>query len=305
MHFIAVLNRGGGALRTMDVGALCEQARGIFGAQGHTIDCRVVSGKHIGMHLRQAASSRGIDGLIAAGGDGTISAAAAVAFEAGVPLGVVPAGTMNLFARALQVPLSVPDAFEAIAVGQVGAVDIASANGRPFVHHFSVGLHAQLVRTRNGMSFKGRVGKMLAGLRSIAIAAADPPNFEAELRTLGRLERRRVSGIAISNNPFGQGHIPHADELDSGLLGVYVAEPLSAAALVRLWSDVLLGRWLSSDMVTERTTPQITLHFPRHRRGLRAVLDGELIRLERTVTLQVHPRALKVILPQTPAGKEG
>jgi diacylglycerol kinase family enzyme len=289
----------------MDLGAVCEQARRIFEAHGHTIDCRIVSGKHIGMHLRQAASAPGIDGLIAAGGDGTISAAAAIAFKTGLPLGVVPAGTMNLFARALQVPLALPDALDTIAGGQIRAVDIASANGRPFVHHFSVGIHAQLVRTRDGMSFKSRLGKMLASLRSIAIAAADPPNFEAELRTAARLERRRVSGIAISNNPFGQGHIPHADELDGGLLGIYFAEPLSAAALVRLWSDVLLGRWLSSDMVTERKAPEVTLYFPRHRRGLRAVLDGELIKLEKTVMLQVHARALKVILPRAEVGKEG
>lgn len=284
----------------MDLDALCGQARTIFGAQGHTIDCRVVGGKHIGTHLRQAASASGVDGLIAAGGDGTISAAAAAAYQSGLPLGVVPAGTMNLFARALQMPLALPEALAAIAGGRMGAVDIASANGRPFVHHFSVGIHARLVQVRDGMGYRSRVGKMLAGFRSVALAAVDPPNFEGELRTSGRLERRRVSGIAISNNPFGQGHIPHADALDEGLLGVYVADPLSTTALVRLWSDVLLGRWHSSAMVTQRTVPEITLFFPRHRRGLRAVLDGELMKLDKTVTLQVHPGALKVFLPPVP-----
>ena len=282
----------------MDVPALCGQARTVFEAQGHTIDCHVVPGRAVVGRMRQAVNAARFDALIAAGGDGTISAAAAIAYRAGIPLGVLPAGTMNLFARALQMPIELPEALSAIAAGRIGAVDIASANDRSFVHHFSVGLHAQLVRTRDGMNYKSRPGKMLAGLRSVVTAAANPPNFDAEIRTSGRLERRRVSGIAISNNPFGQGHIPHPDRLDEGLLGVYIAQPMSAAAVIRLWSDILLGRWHSSDMVTEKTVSDMVLHFPRHRGGLRAVLDGELIKLEKTITLRVHAGGLKVILPR-------
>lgn len=297
MHFIAVLNRGSGTLRTMDLGAFCALANRVFQEHGHTIECRVVSGKHIEKHLRHAADTPRADALIAGGGDGTVSIAAAVAFRAGLPLGVVPAGTMNLFARALQMPLDLPQALLAIAGGGVGVCDIASANGRPFVHHFGVGIHARLVRIRDGMSYRSRAGKMIAGLRSVALAAADPPNFEAELRTPGKLERRRVSGIAISNNLLGEGHIPFADHLDGGLLGVYIADPVSAGNLIRLWSDVLLGSWRSSVAITEKKTPEVELYFPRHRRGLRAVLDGELIKLDKTVVLQVHPGALKVIIP--------
>jgi diacylglycerol kinase family enzyme len=281
----------------MDLDAFCATARAVFKEHGHSIDCRIVAGKHMERFLRQAADRPEADALIAAGGDGTISAAAAIAFEKGIPLGVLPAGTMNLFARALKIPIALQEALVAIARGEVGTVDIATANGHPFVHHFGVGIHARLVRIRDAMPYRSRMGKMLAGVRSIAVAAVDPPNFEAEFRTPGRLERRRVSGIAISNNPFGDGHIPHPDELDGGLLGVYIAEPVSTGALIKLWSDVLLGRWRSSEAVTEQQVPQLELFFPRHRRSHRAVLDGELIKLDKTVTLKVHPGALKVILP--------
>jgi electron transport complex protein RnfE len=65
-----------------------------------------------------------------------------------IVLAILPAGTMNLFARAMKVPLVLEEALEAIADGEVGAVDIATANGRPFVHQFSVGIHARLVRIR-------------------------------------------------------------------------------------------------------------------------------------------------------------
>ena len=64
---------------------------------------------------------------VAAGGDGTISAAAAVAFEAGVPLGVVPAGTMNLFARSLAIPMTMRGAAEALTSPAPIHIDTARA----------------------------------------------------------------------------------------------------------------------------------------------------------------------------------
>jgi len=300
VHFIAILNRNGGTLRTMDLSAFCAEARTLFEAHGHTIDCEIVTGRQIERRLRRAAATPGVDAMIAGGGDGTISSAAGIAYETGMALAVLPAGTMNLFARALKMPMELTEALEAIAGGEIGAVDIATANGRPFVHQFGVGIHARLVRIRESMSYRSRLGKMAASLRSVAAAALNPPVFEAELKTRGnKAERQKVSGIAVSNNLLGDGHIPHADKLDAGLLGIYTAAPVSTAALIKLAAEVLMGKWRESDAVTETRVTEVTLSFPRHRRGLRAVVDGELIKLDREVRLKVHPKALKVVLPKS------
>ena len=298
MHIIAILNRDGGTLRTMDLEAFCATAKEVFERHGHSLDCEVVAGKNVEKRLRRAAETPGVDAVLAGGGDGTISTAAAIAFETGMPLAVLPAGTMNLFARALQLPLALPDALEALAGGEIGAVDIATVNDRPFVHQFGVGTHARLVRIRESMTYSSRIGKMLASLRAIAAAAIRPPEFEAELRTKRGVEKQRVSGIAVSNNPLGDGHIPHADRLDAGLLGVYVAAPVSTGALIRLAADVLRGTWRDSPMVSEKEVAEVTISFPKRKRNARAVVDGELIKLDRSVTLKVHPGALKVLLPK-------
>jgi diacylglycerol kinase family enzyme len=298
MRFVAVLNRDGGTLRTMDIGAFCAQAKTIFEQHGHELDCRVVKGKRVEATLRAAAGIEGIDGLLAGGGDGTISAAAGIAFAAGIPLGVLPAGTMNLFAQALGMPLTLPEALEAIAGGEIGLVDIATANDRPFVHQFGVGVHARLVRIRENMSYGSRVGKMLASLRAIVAAAVNPPEFSAEIRSVNGVETRRVAGIAVSNNPLGSGRVPFADRLDGAVLGVYVASPLSTWALITLAGAVFMGTWRASPMVSEEEVAEVTLHFPDRKRGAKAVIDGELIRLDRSVTLKVHPQGLKVMLPK-------
>ena len=297
MRFIAVLNRDGGTLRTMDLDDFCATAQGIFERHGHELQCEIVPGGHVETALRTAAKADGIDAVLAGGGDGTISTAASIAFETGRPLGVLPVGTMNLFARALKMPLTLAEAIEVLAVGEVGLVDIATANDRTFVHQFSVGIHARLVRIRENMTYRSRIGKMLASLRAIGAAAVNPPQFEAELRTSKGFETRRVSGITISNNPLGDRQI-FADGLHSGILGVYVAAPLTTSALLRLAMDVFLGNWRDSAMVSEAEVAEVTLHFPKRKRGAQAVIDGELINLDRSVTLKVHPGGLRVILPK-------
>ena len=298
MRLVAVFNRDGGTLRTMDLNEFSANAAEIFAARGHRLDCKVVAGRDVEKTLRAAAMDGGVDAILAGGGDGTISTAAGIAFETGKPLAVLPAGTMNLFARALRVPLDLTAALEAIAAGTIGTVDIATANGRPFVHQFGVGIHARLVRIRENMSYRSRVGKMLASLRAIGAAALNPPQFDAEFQTPDGTDRRRVSGIAVSNNPLGDRQI-HADRLDTGMLGVYVAAPVSTSELLRLAVDLFLGSWRESPMVSEEEVAEVTLQFPRRKRGAHAVVDGELIKLERLVTIRAHPGALRVVLPGT------
>jgi diacylglycerol kinase family enzyme len=281
----------------MDMDAFCAMAVDIFARQGHRLDCRVVAGDAVAEALRIAATGSAADAVLAGGGDGTISTAAAIAYETGMPLAVLPVGTMNLFARALGMPLVLSEALEALAAGEIGQVDIATANGRTFVHQFGVGIHARLVRIRDTMHYRSRWGKMLASLRAVGAAAIDPPRFEVEIRTGQGADRRRVSGIAVSNNPLGEGQI-HADGLDRGLLGVYVAAPVSTAGLLRLALGLVTGRWRASPMVSEKEVTEVTLHFPRRKRSSKAVIDGELIDLDQSVTLKAHPGGLKVVLPR-------
>ena len=101
MKVRAILNRDGGTLRTTDLDALCGRAVELFGRHGHQLECRIVAGSSVEAELDAAAADPAVDAVVAGGGDGTISAAAASAFRSGKPLGVLPAGPMNLFARAL------------------------------------------------------------------------------------------------------------------------------------------------------------------------------------------------------------
>jgi len=299
MRVHLVLNRGGGTLRTMDLDSFCRRAEAIFAAAGHACTCSVVAGDAVEEALRAAAASDA-EAIVAGGGDGTISAAATVAFESGKPLGVLPAGTMNLFARALGVPLDLEAALAAIAHGTVDRIDIATANGRPFVHQFGVGIHARLVRIRDQMVFRSRIGKLLASLRAISAAVVDPPRFTADFIIAGRQTERLVSGIVVSNNRLDNAPVPVAEKLDGGVLGVYVAGSVTTGELVNLLFDILAGRWRANQIVSEIEVPTLRLHFPKRKRKTFAVIDGELIPLASVVDLRIEPGALPVIRPRPP-----
>jgi diacylglycerol kinase family enzyme len=301
MHFIGVFNKDGGTFRTMDMAAFVANATRIFEEAGQTLDCRPVEGRELIEELERAASDPASDALLAGGGDGTISAAAAICFKHRMPLAVLPAGTMNLFARSLKVPLNLEQALAALAAGELDEVDIATANGRPFVHQYSVGMHSRLVRIREGLAYNSRWGKMLASVRAIAATLSRPLVFDAEIRTPTGIENRRAMAISVSNNLLGEGHVPYAERVDEGVLGVYVVQPMPPAEASKLVFSLLFGTWKQHPLVSERQVEQVTLSFPRRKRSAKAVVDGELIPLEQRVELKQHRGALRVIVPKVEA----
>ncbi|UXN59917.1 diacylglycerol/lipid kinase family protein [Phyllobacterium zundukense] len=298
MKIHAVFNRDGGTFRTMDIKLFAKTAKEIFEKHGHTFESEIVPGKSVVKTLQKVASEVGEHVLMAGGGDGTISAAADVAWKAKVPLAVLPAGTMNLFARALKIPLDINVALESLASGTIQAVDISTANEESFVHQFSIGFQPQMIKLRNTLEYRSRWGKRLASIRAFAKAMGNPPRFAVRLVIDGIPTERTVSAISISNNPYGSGVLPVPDNVDHGELGVYVAGGLTPGAIVKLAFSVLTGSWRRNPDVDEILAKDVELHFPHLRRGAKATIDGELIPLARDVKIAIHVGELQVLVPQ-------
>jgi len=200
-----------------------------------------------GMALEALAA--GVDLVIAVGGDGTVRAVAAALRETGMPLGLVPLGTGNLFARNLGIPVN--DPFDAVVLAFSGldrAVDVLVADlTRPdgsVESHVSlvmsgIGIDATMIATTNP-ELKRRVGWLAyvdAGLR--AIPASKP--FRAVHRMDGgRPHRSRLSSMLIANLGYLPGNlelIPDA-ELDDGHLDVVRLQPRNAWGWLLIWRKV-------------------------------------------------------------------
>jgi diacylglycerol kinase family enzyme len=297
MRFAVILNRDGGTLRTTDLDALSRQLRNILGTAGNSVDIDVVEGAKIEAALEQAERRADIDTVMVGGGDGTISAAAAMLKGTDKSLAVLPAGTMNLFARGLGIPLNLNDAISAFARGKVKAVDTASANGKPFIHQFSIGMHAKMVRLREQMEFSSRLGKIRASASAAVATLRDPPAMKVVLR-IGEAEvSTRTTGIGISNNLFGEGHLPYADDPAGGVLGVYIMVADRPERLIRLAVNLARGRWRDNEQVEIHQAGRVGMKILSGAERFSAVLDGELIRLERQTEIEIQPRSLKVLVP--------
>ena len=299
----AVLNRQSGTLKSVDLDSFCIYLKSAFAHRGISVECRAVGGRGLIPALREAVETEDTDILIAGGGDGTISAAASIVQEAGKPLGIIPAGTMNMFARSLGIPLDIHAAADALAGGSIRRCDFATANGRMFLYQYAVGLHPKMVRLRNEQEFRSRLGKILASASALLQSLGQPPLFDVELKVDGAPSKRRVSSIAVSNNRFGEGHFPYADHVDGGELGLYVVGAISDRSSARLITDLILGTWRSNDDVQEFGAKKISLEFLNLPRRARASIDGELIGLEEKVSLEIHPGGLQVLAPATDTAK--
>lgn len=295
MNIIAVFNRDGGTFRTTDMAAYEAKVIEVFEAAGHRIECHVVAGKEVACALEAAADRHDIDCIVAGGGDGTISAAARLSWKRGKVLGVVPAGTMNLFARSLRLPLDIWAVLETLASGECRSVDIASANGQSFVHQFSAGMRPRMVRLRDAMEFGSRFGKIRATVRAALTAMARPPRFDVTLDIDGKQKKQEISAISVSNNEFGRDALMFAETVDGGHLGIYLADPLTFRSAAHLAFDILRGRLKENPAITAYNSSEISLHFPRHRHGIRCVMDGEIVAMDQDIVIRTHPGELQVL----------
>lgn len=297
MRFLGVLNEGGGTLRSMDVEAFAEAARDRLERAGHTARFRIVDGDTLVAALTEAAAAPDVDVVMVGGGDGTISAAAGALMGSDKALALLPAGTMNLFARGLRVPLGLDDAVEAFATGTIRAVDVATANGRPFVHQFSVGMHSDLIRRREAMSYQSRPGKIRASMVAAIATAMRPPRIRFRLSLPSTDVTAVASSLAISNNVFGDGPLPVAERPDGGELGIYIARAHRGGEIARILLSVATGRWKRDAAIEMHSAPRVELTVDRPRKAVQCAIDGELHPLEAKTEIVVHPAALRVLLP--------
>jgi YegS/Rv2252/BmrU family lipid kinase len=299
MRFLAVLNRDGGALRGMDLKAFSAKIKETLEAAGHLVETRIVAGDEIVDALAEAAQQRPVDVVLAGGGDGTISAAAAALKDRNKALAILPAGTMNLFARSLGVPQSLDEALASFANGEIKPVDVASANGRVFVHQFSIGMHAKMVRLRDKMEFRSRLGKIGASVKAAYTTVMNPPTMTVSLEIGDAEIVTRTTGIGVTNNLFGEGHLPYADHPDGGVLGVYVTVARQRGELLRFMLNVARGKWRDNQQVEIHEAERVVLKIRAAKAGLRCVIDGELSELERETVLEIHPKSLRVLVPKS------
>ncbi len=107
--------------------------------------------------------------VVAGGGDGTVNAVAGMLAGTDTPLGVLPMGTLNHFAKDVGIPLNLAAAVRNLFTGQISKVDVGEVNGRVFVNNSGVGFYPHFVRQREEQEKHGHVKRLafMLALRSV------------------------------------------------------------------------------------------------------------------------------------------
>lgn len=254
--------------------------------------------------LAGAAVAAGVEVLGVAGGDGTVSAVAAVAAEARLPLVVIPTGTRNHFARDLGLDLRNPaSALTALRGGELAHVDLGRVGSRVFVNNVSFGAYADALltpgyREAKARTFVGIAPGYLDGQQWVN-ATVDTPQ--------GPVEFPQV--VLVSNNPYHTSTLRHLGRrfaLDTGQLGgIVLKRPAGAPPpdlLPRLRRELRRQGHAGppGEGVITWTAARITLHGPVAQ--LPAGIDGEAVLLDLPIACEIRPRALQVLLPSQRPG---
>lgn len=301
LRVAVLLNRDGGRLqREPD---LIEQTRAAFAEAGVEAAVEAVPAGRLVERARALIAAGGIDALAVGGGDGTQGAVAALLSGHDMPLGILPFGTLNHFARDAAIPPDIAGAVAVIAAGHVAHVDLAEVNGHVFVNNSSVGLYPLMVRDREHQQRQGR-GKWPAMARAAFRAAWRLSRWRLRIHAEGQSEDVETPILFIGNNRyetslFGLGT---RAALDDGQLHLYALKGRTRWALARAVLRALAGRLdQERDFVVIGGTAEAVVESPR--RALHVAADGEALTLETPLTYRIRPGALKLIVPLASADK--
>jgi diacylglycerol kinase (ATP) len=238
------------------------------------------------------------DLVVAAGGDGTVSAVIDGLVGSAVPLGIIPAGTGNLIARELNIPLKIEEAVALIAGAHIfRKIDAMRIEKRVYVLNVSVGISASVVGGTTHKN-KNRFGR-IAYLGTAILKIFTFKNRHLAVAIDGKTQTYRAAEVTISNcDILSKILYPKGPDvsIDDGHLDVWI---LSAKTLLD-YPQYLF------EMITRRPAKHLS-HFInseksvsiRSRVPLPVQADGDIIGTT-PVEVEVLPGALTVLVAEKP-----
>jgi diacylglycerol kinase family enzyme len=303
---VVLANAGAGtrALNRAYAADLKWRLSAAFMRAGVTAEIRVLDGKRLPKAASRAlaAARRGdIDAVIAGGGDGSIRAVAATLAGTSVPLGIIPLGTRNHFAKDLGLPLDIEGAVETIASGQTRMVDLGEVNGEIFINNSSIGIYPYMVLDRERRRAHHKLTKWMAMVPALFRVARHFPRRRLALSAAGWTRPYRTPCLLIGNNEYGMEFptLGRRHHLDQGRLSVYVVKQRRPLGFFWMIWRMAFGKVSQARDVERFRLSDLEVRSKTSR--LPVALDGEVHIMRPPLHYRSRRGALRVMVPSTHA----
>ncbi len=248
------------------------------------------------------AVQAGDEGIMVAGGDGTVSAAAKHLLGRKTPLGILPLGTLNLAARDFRIPLDTLEAARLALASPPVPADVLEVNDRCCLCATILGFYPWLAR-RAG-EYHGSfwwIKSVVAAARSVwGFSRFRPLCLNFVFRGEGTRVRTRLAAFVPGSYEEVFGVIPRRTDWAAGHLTAYISGHSNPWQFIRAGFAYLRGRWKDEQHLTTLEADQLTIDHPR-RRALTAMLDGEIVELSLPVEIRLRHAALNIFAGPGPS----
>jgi len=248
--------------------------------------------------LAHEAVARGAAAIIASGGDGTLSAAAAALVGTNIPFGIIPRGTANAFATALGIPQTIEPACQIILQFYTRNVDAAYCNGQPMLLLAGIGFEAETIELadREAKNRFGMLAYILAGIQQLRNLQA----FEVEIETEDKIIKANAAALTVANaapptSVLAQG--PAGIIVDDGLLDLTIVAPATKlaaiAATYHLFQTASMGDPTQRDDIGYLRAKQFKIKTDPPQK---VAVDGEIIGTT-PIDIECVPGGLTIFAP--------
>lgn len=291
------------AAGTAGAETLPERLRDLLGTDGKNVRVIPADGGEELLRKAREEIGRGAETVVAAGGDGTVSAVASLLVGTDRVLGVLPLGTWNHFARDLGIPPDLEGAARIIREGAPRAVDVGEVNGRIFLNNSSIGLYPAIVRQREKQQERLGRSKWSALFWATIRVLRHHHSVTVRLDAEGEARVLRTPLLFIGNNAYDMRgfEIGQRSRLDGGELSLYLTKRSSVWALIRLALRALFGSLHEAEDFEELRVREV--HIDTRHPQIRVATDGEVNWLRSPLHYSIRPLALRVLAPPESEGR--
>ncbi len=239
--------------------------------------------------------------VVAVGGDGTLNTVAQAAHALSCPMGVVPQGTFNYFARTHGIPSDPTEAARRLLQWSPWPVQVAAINDRVFLVNASLGLYPELLEDRE--AYKARFGRN----RWVAFWAAAVTLLRAQRRLRLRIEQgtavRDVKALTlfVGNNrlQLEQLGLEPEQALPAAHITAVMLRPIGTLSMMRLMLHGAMGTLGEAHSVEHFEFDHLVVRptLVPGRRGVKVAFDGEVTRLRAPLVFRVLSKPLYLLKP--------